>query len=277
MPYSIIQIEPRKYILVDDKGNIYNSTPHSKKKCQQQIKAIEANKRSHKDIKGGGAPITPRTPHDMFYVENGYYPLWYFQRILGLNYQEAQHRFHNQAEVLRRIATGHIVDTGDPDDYGAGFKKRNKNSSKKKLKANGGGLTLSKLYHNSWIIPIRVEVCEIFDVMEPHLIHHFPRMPIANYFHEAPQPGIVRVPNEDQQLFTIHFFGDDPQNENILQAPYRLLMTLTNGRRGGLALDNKQVFDDLIAFISHYCVTDPYHPRIRRYEIEQHPPERAVL
>jgi hypothetical protein len=45
MPYSIIKVSPRGYILTDDKGHIYNKTPKTKKECQAQMRAIEASKK----------------------------------------------------------------------------------------------------------------------------------------------------------------------------------------------------------------------------------------
>lgn len=81
MPYSIIQVEPRGYILADDKGNLYNHTPHSKKQCQQQIKAIEASKHSLKKVKGGGGTFSkvadPFRIYDLFH-EYFWSSVWWF-------------------------------------------------------------------------------------------------------------------------------------------------------------------------------------------------------
>ena len=48
MPYQIIRVTPRGYILTDDKGHIYNKVPKSKKECEAQMRAIEASKARRK-------------------------------------------------------------------------------------------------------------------------------------------------------------------------------------------------------------------------------------
>lgn len=255
MPFSIVQIEPKGYILVDDKGNIYNHKPCSLKKCKSQLKAIGVKKQSRRVVKGGAAPITPKTPHDIFYVEHGYFPLWYFKKILGLNHQMASQQFHDQDKVQQILASGNIVDTGDPDEYGA-------------------GLTLSKAYINSW--PVRVEVVEINNIIPTDFnklySSHIKPLQLRNLLHPMINPKNVLVIRTErpQKIFV---YGPGQETEEIARLPFRILLRTTNGQFGAIALDDEELFRDLCQRIIQ-ITTDPLHPDLKSFHLEQHKPDK---
>lgn len=134
MPYYIYKVSSRGYVLIDEKGHIYNQTPQSKKKCQAQQRAVEANKHS---------------------------------------------------------------------------------------KIKGKGLTLSKMYLDSWYFDIPVRVCEIFDVNETIYGDVIHRNRINNWDIHLPK----------QKYFYIYGTLVDTK---ALKLPYRIYITSTDDRRGGI-------------------------------------------
>lgn len=185
MQYHLIPVTQRTYHIVDEKGKVYNKKPKSKKKCHEQISAIESRKHEKKQTKGAG-------------------------------------------------------------------------------------LTLSKMFQNAWVLPTRVEICEI-DQVVPYKFQQIAHQ----FFHQVrvPHPmlqGARRIPNGQQVPNQVYLLNNTPQDRNILQLPYRILLRTTTGEVAAIAIEKEDTFNTLCAVLIQ-TTDNPQHPIVDRYAIEQHP------
>jgi hypothetical protein len=158
------------------------------------------------------------------------------------------------------------------DDKGKVYNKKPKSKKKcqKQIEAiearkhsksiSGRGLTLSKAYHDAWILPIRIEVCEISQV---DLIKYRQIMNangIADYYVHEPK----------QRYF---YSYEEIVPVKALKLPYRIYIQDIYRRGGIWFIENKNDFE-ILCQVSE--LTGTQKTIVQRLEIEQQPSGDAL-
>ena len=129
-------------------------------------------------------------------------------------------------------------------------------------KFTGKGLTLSKAYHRSWILPVRVHIASI------------ERLNPMEYNRLMNVLGVRRESTESPyQMY--NYIEGAPVPARALQLPYRIVLTSTQGERETWYIENETEFRRLVStFVSARKLprqeknTDLY---FKESTIEQHP------
>ena len=120
----------------------------------------------------------------------------------------------------------------------------------------GGGLTMSKTYLKSWIIPIRVHVCQI-DEINPYTY-----VTIMNRY------GIPA--NYDKEPRQTYSYGPDEYVPNkALQLPYRIIL-ISGGQSVTWYIENETEFTRLCKIFIH-ARDNVNNNKVINTVIEQHP------
>ncbi len=276
MPYYILQISPKGFVLVDEKGHLYNHTPHSKKKCQDQMKAIEANKHSKTKIKGSGLPGAGAGGNNNQIDEVERKQILMVQALrdeFGLSDNQYNDLLTEVKRKNCRIMPDVVdiaVDMGIIHDFsklmrfamsynGDGFTKKKKhNRNMKKVKGGGGVISkvknsnlfdyFSNYYHSTmwWFFPKEVKICEINKVK----FEEFRKFAeeYLNPIYEPAHTGRAGAKRDYTPLSKVFFFTPQGATQEILKAPYRILIRTTNDELGAIAIQNE---DDFITLVGH--------------------------
>ena len=87
------------------------------------------------------------------------------------------------------------------------------------------GLTMSRMYHNSWLFPVRVHVCQIDRINDEQwhrLTLRFPRLFLNPVISDVLPHRAYRLKVGDP---------DPPWLRTALQLPYRVILTSIDGQR----------------------------------------------
>ena len=131
---------------------------------------------------------------------------------------------------------------------------------KNKKTISGAGLKMSKMYLDSWILPVRVQVCEISKVnegeyskivRENEIIFHYVHLPKQKYFYNF---GTLVSPK-------------------LLQLPYRIyIQTQDHPVRGGIwYIENEADFQRYCRLFAHSIEGEDMQSNIKIFDIEQQP------
>ena len=133
-------------------------------------------------------------------------------------------------------------------------------SPKKKL--SGKGLTMSKAFLDSWVLPVRVEVCEISHIDEMRYVHFIQDNHISIHYTHLPR-----------QAYYYHFGELVPVK--ALKLPYRIYVCSTNSRGGIWYMEDKTDFNRLCQ-ISAQAKQMDRDTIVQFASIEQHPSGESI-
>jgi hypothetical protein len=112
-----------------------------------------------------------------------------------------------------------------------------------KKKSKGAGLTLSRLYHNSWLIPTRVQVVTIRNVIRAQYQNTLYRLGIVEQF--------TRLPRR------IYYFPEgEAAPAAALQFPFRIIIVTTLGGSGTWYVEDENEYRILVRAFAH-CRNPP--------------------
>lgn len=146
---------------------------------------------------------------------------------------------------------------------------KNKKECAMQIKEIGKGLTMSKAYQKSWIIPTRVQVCEVENIIPSRFLNFASKHKLLR---EAPNPmleGSFKIGHSPPQVY-LQRDVEHAKKLKMFQLPYRIILKSDMGEIGMIALEDKDVFEK-------YCeeliqtTANPSSPVVSTYEIEQHP------
>lgn len=106
---------------------------------------------------------------------------------------------------------------------------------KRKKTIAGSGLTISKMYHDSWILPVKVQVCQI-DRIVPELFNTLSeRYSLRSLVARATSPP-----------FQVYQYPEGAQvPRKALQLPYRIVLTTQVGGRQTWYIEDQNEFAQL--------------------------------
>ena len=129
-------------------------------------------------------------------------------------------------------------------------------------RTKGSGLTLSRMYHKSWILPVRVQVCQIDRIN---------RAGWAQVMREYPTIMTALTNASPHQLY--RYVGGTPAPpflRTALQLPYRIILTSTDGQSEFWFVEDESEFTRLSKIFVR-ARADNRDDRVVNTIIEQHP------
>ena len=128
--------------------------------------------------------------------------------------------------------------------------------AKKASKDKGAGLTMSKAYLGSWIIPVSVHVCKI-DRINPNI-----------YQTQLQRYGIRDYNDSPKQMYRYDNGIHVPSK--ALQLPFRIILTSVDGGSETWYIENEAEFTTLCKIFVH-ARANPADVGVVNSVIEQHP------